>query len=91
MKGSLFLRTSERRRRGRVERLAKSLSTPEQVDAFASRALEILQVMKRERRTFLKEAARRGISLEQLTAAAIAGALAEFMEGGEETSVSSGA
>jgi hypothetical protein len=53
-------------------------------DGLASRILAILQAVKRERRTFLQQAARRGISLEQLTAAAIAGAVAELVEGDEE-------
>jgi len=47
---------------------------------MASRILAILLVIKRERRTFLIKAARRGISMEQLTAAVIAGAVVEYLQ-----------
>jgi hypothetical protein len=54
-------------------------------NALASRILAILLTLKRQRRTALKQTARRGISLEQLTAAAITSVVAEFVEG--ETTV----
>jgi hypothetical protein len=63
-------------------------SPPPDWDALASRILAILLVIKHQRRTALKQAVRRGIRLEQLTAAAIAGAVAEFVEAGEQTTVS---
>jgi len=55
-------------------------SPPPDWDALASRILAILLVIKQQRRTATSWAARRGIRLEQLTAAAIAGAVAEFVE-----------
>ncbi len=56
--------------------------------AFGDQILAILLTIKRERRTFQKQAARRRITLEQLTAAAIAGAVAEFVEAEETTATS---
>ena len=82
MKGSVSLRTMEQHQRARIE--------PLDWNALAERILTILVVIKRQRQTFLIEAARRGIRLEQLTADAIAGAVAEFVEV-EESTVSPGA
>ena len=53
-------------------------------NAGAARILAILLTIKRQRRACIREAARRGITLDQLTAASITGAVAELVEGAEE-------
>src|SRR5713226_9589386 len=64
----------------RIRPAGNSPSSTLDWDVMASRILAILLVIKRERRTFLIKAARRGISMEQLTAAVIAGAVVRFLQ-----------